>query len=594
MRLRPPPTLPLAALTLLLASTGLSGASLATPAGRPITVRLVAINDFHGNLEADDLELRWPNPANPAAPHKLAVGGAAALAGLIHSLRQDRPYSLVLSSGDLFGATPLISALLRHEPTLATAHRLGVALATPGNHEFDAGQKELLRLLQGRCGAPDPRGATQSCAFGPIEPARFQTLAANLAAVDGPPPFAPYAIRAFGGVKVGFIGAVTRATPLLVTPSAIEGLRFGEEAQGINQAAAALQRQGVQAIVVLIHEGGETGDPSQPLDWNNSRCPAARGRIFAIAQQLSPAVDVVFSAHTHQGYNCRQNGRPILQATSYGRGVAVVDVALNPRSGDVDRARTVSRNLPVLNERTAPALRQAVLAGEPAPWRAVLARSRPDAAVAADVTRWASAVAPIAQRVVGQITGSFERGGPADSTAGRLIADAQLAATRAAASGGAEAALTNPGGIRASLPCEGHPPCSVRYGQLFAMQPFGNTLTLLTLSGAELKELLESQQPPGREPATLLSPSATLRYRWQARAPHGQRVSDLRLHDRPIQPDQEVRLVVNSFLAAGGDGFTAFRKGRHPRGGPLELEALEMYLRRARSPDPNPRITLVP
>jgi 5'-nucleotidase len=571
------------ALTLLL-----GGASLAAPLERPISVRLIAINDFHGNLEAGNLELRWPNPANPTAPHKLAVGGAAALAGLIQSLRQDRPDSVVLSSGDLVGATPLISALLRHEPTIATANRLGVELAAPGNHEFDAGRGELARLLQGRCGAPDPRGITTSCALGPIRPARFQTLAANLEDVNGPPPFPASAVRTFGGVKVGFIGAVTQTTPTIVMASAIQGLRFREEARSINQAAAALQRQGVQAIVVLIHEGGETGEPNQPLDWNNSRCPNARGRLFEIVQQLSPAVDVVFSAHSHQGYNCRQDGRPILQATSFGRGVAVVDVALNRRSGDVDRALTLSRNLPVLNERTDPGLRQAVLAGEPEHWRGALARSKPDAAVAREVAAWARAVAPIAQRVVGRITGSFERGGAADSTAGRLIADAQLAAARA------DAALMNPGGIRANLPCQGPPPCPVNYGQIFAMQPFGNSLTVLTLSGTDLKELLERQQPPGREQATLLSPSATLRYRWHTKAPFGQRVRDLRLHGRPIQANQEVRLVVNNFLASGGDGFTLFLKGRNPLGGALDVEALEAYLQSERGPDPVPRITLVP
>ena len=577
------------ALTLLL-----GGASLAAPLERPISVRLIAINDFHGNLEPGTLELRWPNPATPASSHKLAVGGAAALAGLIQSLRQEMPYSLVLSSGDLIGATPLISALLRHEPTIATANRLGVDLAAPGNHEFDAGREELARLLQGRCGAPDPRGVTSSCALGPIQPARFQTLAANLEDRNGPPPFAASAIRTFGGIKVGVIGAVTQTTPTIVIPSAIQGLRFREEARAINQAAAALQRQGVQAIVVLIHEGGETGEPNQPLDWNNSRCPNARGRIFEIAQQLSPAVDVVFSAHSHQGYTCLRDGRPSLQATSFGRGVAVVDVALNRRSGDVDRALTRSRNLPVLNERTDPGLRQVVLAGEPEPWRPALARAKPDATVAREVAAWARAVAPIAQRVVGRITGSFERGGPADSPAGRLIADAQLAATQAAANGGAEAALMNPGGIRTNLACQGPPPCPVTYGQLFAMQPFGNSLTVLTLSGTDLKELLERQQPPGRDQATLLSPSATLRYRWHSTAPFGQRVSDLRLQGRPIQPNQEVRLAVNSFLASGGDGFTLFLKGRHPLGGPLDLEALEAYLQRERAPDPVPRITLVP
>jgi 5'-nucleotidase len=590
----PPP--PLAALTLLSASP-----THAAPPPEPIQLRLIAINDFHGNLEEGHLELRWPNPTTPAAPSKLATGGAPAIAGLVHSLRQGTPHSLVLSSGDLIGATPLISALFRHEPTIAIANDIGVDLAIPGNHEFDAGQAELLRLLKGGCqtqepatAQPGPTGAgpTPPCALGPHPPARFQTIAANIKTSSGGPLFPATAIRTFGGVKVGFIGATTPSTPKIVIASGVRGLRFSDEAEAINQAAAILQRQGVQALVAVIHEGGETGTAGQPLDWNNPSCPNARGPIFAIEKRLSPAIDVVFSAHSHQGYNCLIDGRPILQATAFGRGVAVVDLALNPRTGDVDRARTTSRNLPVLNGRTAPALRQLVLAAEPTPWRGVLARATLDPAVAARVAVYARAVAPIAMRAVGRIGGSFFRGGATDSAAGRLIADAQLAATQSPAAGGAQAALMNPGGIRAHLSCRAAPPCVVTYGEIFAMQPFGNSLVVLTLSGAELKELLERQQPPGAPRPTFLQPSASLRYRWVAQAPFGSRVRDLRLNGRAVSERQNVRVVVNSFLAQGGDGFEGFLQGRELVGGPLDVEALAAHLRSNPAPDPQPRISL--
>jgi 5'-nucleotidase len=500
---------------------------------------------------------------------------------------------LVISSGDLIGASPLISSLLHDEPTIAIANQLGMDLASPGNHEFDAGRDAYLRLLQGGCAPAKANGQKVSCALGPHGPAQFQTIAANIETTAGAPLFPAIAIRAFGGVRVGVIGAVTKTTPTLVIPSAIQGLRFTDEADSINRAAAFLQRQGVQAIVAVIHEGGETGAPGQALDWNNPACPGARGRIFAIARQLSPAIDVVFSAHTHQGYNCRIDGRPILQATAYGRGVSVVDLVLDPRTRDVDRDRTSSRNLPVLNSRTEPAQRQAVLAGEPAPWRQVLERARPDALVAEKVAAAARVVAPKAQRPVGWIGGPFPRGGPADSPAGRLIADAMLAATRATAGGGAEAALVNPGGIRADLPCRTTPPCPISYGEIVTMQPFGDTLVVLTFSGDEVKELLESQQPPERAQPTLLIPSASLRYSWLATAPFGQRVSNLRLNGLPLQPRQSVRLVVNTFLAQGGDGFALFLQGRDPVGGPLDVKALEDFLQTRPVPDPLPRITLV-
>lgn len=555
-----------------------ASAQRSIPTPQEVRLRLIAINDLHGNLEAGTLSLNWPNPHNPSATTTLRVGGAPALAGLITSLRQGAPHSLVISSGDLIGATPLISGLFRDEPTIAIANRLGINLAIPGNHEFDAGQSELMRLLNG----------------GPHPPARFTMISANITTASGATLFPATAIHSVGSVRVGFIGAITRSTPKIVIASGITGLRFEGEAEAINRAAAALQRQGVEAIVAVIHEGGEVGKPGTPLDWNNTNCPDARGPIFAIARQLSPAIDVVFSAHSHQGYNCWIDGRPILQSTAFGRGVSVVDLAINPRTGDVDRANTAARNLPVLNTHTHPELREAILAAEPSPWRQVLEGSRPDPEVAALVTSYANAAAPKAQQVVGTIGGTFDRTGPSDSSAGRLLADAQLAATRSPSSGGAQAALINPGGIRADLPCQGQSPCRISYGDIFAMQPFGNTLVVLTLNGVELQGLLERQQPPGATKPTFLQPSATLRYQWVGQAPFGQRVRQLQLNGRPIQPSQLVRLVVNSFLAQGGDGFEGFLQGRDPEGGPRDVDALATFLASNPAPDPQPRITLVP
>ena len=599
---------PLLAPTLVALALLASSPSLAAPAPSPIMLRLIAFNDFHGNLEEANLSLPWPanNSINPAptdarsAPAatsattiKLPAGGAAALAGLVRSLRQGVPHSLVISSGDLFGATPLISSLLRHEPSIAIANQIGVDLASPGNHEFDAGRAEYLRLLEGRCAPPEADSPLKSCALGPTLPARFQTIAANIETTANTTLFPATTIREIGGVKVGFIGAVTKTIPTLVMSSAIEGLSFSDEVDSLNQAAAALQRQGVEAIIAVVHEGGEIGAPGQPLQWNTTTCPNARGRIFDIARQLSPAIDVVFSAHTHQGYNCLVDGRPVMQATAFGRGVSVVDLALNPLTRDVDRTRTISRNLAVLNARTEPAQRQAVLDAEPVPWRAVLERATADRQVADRVAAYARVVAPLAQRQVGWIRGGFERGGPTDSAAGRLIADAQLAATRAPAAGGAKAALVNPGSIRADLACRTTPPCAVTYGDIIAMQPFDDPLIVLSLSGSQLKELLESQQPPERSQPTFLIPSASLRYSWRANAPFGQRVQNLRLNGRPVEPDQSVRLVVNSFLSQGGDGFTIFRQGRDSVGGPLDVQALEDALQAKPAPDPQPRITLM-
>jgi 5'-nucleotidase len=570
-------------------------APTAAPAARPGTVqlRVIAFNDFHGHLEAGNLALNLPDPARPGQVQRVAAGGAADLAGLVQALRQGAPHSVLASTGDMVGAAPLVSALFRHESTVDVLNQIGVDVAVLGNHEFDAGTPELLRLLGGGCAANAPDATNLSCALRPEHPgARFPVLAANVHA-GGRPLLPPTWVLTLDGVKVGFIGAVTRSTPSIVVPSGVAGLRFGDEAEAINRAAAALDAQGVKALVALVHAGGETGGPGQAADWNDPACPGWRGDMVRIAQRITPRVDLILSAHTHQGYNCLLDGRPVLQALSHGRAVSVADLVVDAATGEVDRAATRSRNLPVFNAQTDTAQRQRLLAAEPPPWAEALRRAQPVAAVQQAVAAYAQAAAPRAMRPAGRIAGNFDRRGRTDSAAGRLVADAQLAATRAAEHGGAQLALMNPGGVRADLACSGTPPCTVTYGDAFTMQPFGNSLVVMTLSGAELKMLLEQQQPPGRSAPSFLAPSAGLAYRWLASAAPGQRVQALQLHGQPVRPDQDYRVTVNSFMADGGDGLRPLQAGRQRVGGVQDLDALLAWLQTTPEPVATPRITWV-
>ena len=568
------------------------------PPAEPVKLRLIAFNDFHGNLESTGLTLPWPDPAQRDKAVRLAAGGAASLAGTIQALRAGAANSIVISSGDLIGGTPLISALFLHESTVDVMNRIGVDIAIPGNHEFDAGQDELLRVLSGGCRPNTPEAPSLSCAFAdrgePHAGARFPLFAANVLTARGQTLFPPSIVKTVSGVRIGFIGAVTRITPTIVVPSGVAGLRFTDEADALNAEAARLQAQGIQALVAVIHEGGDTGTPGLPLEWNDAGCPQPRGAIFDIAKRLSPDIDVIFSAHTHQGYRCVVDGRPIMQATALGRGVSVADLVIDPRTGDVDRSRTTHRNLPVFNERSDTRLREAIIAAEPEPYAAVLRSAQPDGAIAARVAAYASAAAPRAQKAVGRIGGAFERSARTDASAGRLIADAQWLATRAPERGGAAFALMNPGGVRSDLRCAGSepPPCTITYGEAFTMQPFGNSLTVLTLSGAQVRQMLEDQQRPGRSGPSFLIPSSSLTYRWAARAEHGQRVQDLRVSGVPLDPAADYRLTVNSFLADGGDGIVMLVNGRNKLGGELDIDALIALLKTSPSPDPVPRITL--
>jgi 5'-nucleotidase len=566
-------------------------------------LRLIAFNDFHGNLESGQLNLELSDPLQPSQRMRVPVGGAAALAGLVQRLRQGAPHSLLVSTGDLLGASPLVSTLFKHESTVAVMNQIGLQASVVGNHEFDAGLPELLRLAKGGCAVTTPDVAVTSCAQGRYEGMHFPLLAANVRQTqDGKTPLAPYVVKRFGGIPVGIIGVVTRDTPNMVNPTAIRGLRFDDEAQAVNRSAAQLRKQGVRAIVLLAHEGGEIGTVATPADWNDSSCPQARGPIFDIAQQVSPDVDVILSAHTHKGYRCMLNGRLIIQSTSFGRGVSVVDLALNPRTRDIDRARTHSINLPVVNDATDVALRARIARTLPAPYNAVLMATRSDADIQQMVSRFSTMVAPKANRPVGQILGAFTcEDQQSDCRAGRLLADAQLAVTAAADQGGAQIVFTNAGGVRSEWPCQAPGPCLVTFGQVFAMQPFGSSLVVMTLSGAQIKAALEAQYKPDQAYPAFLQPSQGFTYTWQASAPVGDKVRDMRLNGQPIEAPVLYRVTVNSFLAEGGDGFVVFKQGSARRSGGLDIDALLDFLKpslrddkAAVIPMDAPRITWAP
>jgi 5'-nucleotidase len=549
-----------ALLVVTIAALALASAPAMHSQGIPVEVRVIAFNDFHGHLEPGENRIEVPEPTDPAHTRPLRVGGAAHLATLIGRLRAEQPRNVVVSSGDLVGASPLVSGLFHDEPTIEVMNAIGVDLNSVGNHEFDRGVEELKRLAQGGC-ATAVNDHHRSCSLRTYEGARFPFLAANvLDRSNEQPIFAATTVKDFEGVRIGFIGVVTRSTPGIVIPSGVAGVRFLPEARVLNEQAKALQDRGVQAIVAVVHEGGDA-------DGHFNACANPRGAIFDIERELDPAIDVVLSAHTHRGYNCLVGDRTVIQGASFGRLVSVIDLAVDRTTGDVIRARTRARNVPVINGAEA----DDVLARRFQPLPA-------DPAVAAIVESYRAAAAPLATRPVGRISGPFERrpGAGGDHVLGRLIADAQLAATRA---NGAQVAFTNPGGVRTNLSASGADG-TVTYADAYATQPFGNSLVTMTLSGAELKALLEQQWSTNRrDGARILQPSSGFSYEWDSRRPPGRRVEAMRLDGRAVNPTDEVRLTVNSFLAAGGDGFRVLRDGRDRVGGPLDLDAFTDYLR---------------
>jgi 5'-nucleotidase len=557
---------------LLVACAPLGREPSGMPAGEAVSLRVLAFNDFHGHLRPGEAgTVAVPDPAAPGGVRRVEAGGAAALAALIAERRAGRDHVLVLSGGDLIGASPLTSALFHDEPTIEVMNRIGVDANVVGNHEFDRGRAELMRLMAGGCAPPAADGVRASCAAptASYAGARFPFLAANVRDADGLAILPASIVRRVGTVRVAVIGAVTRTTPTIVAPAGIVGLRFEDEAEAINREVRSLRAQGIETFIAVIHEGGRAAARTGA----GGECVQASGPIFDIVDRLDRAVDLVLSGHTHQSYLCRRNGVPVAQSGAYGRLLAEIDLRLDPATGDVVPGSLTMSNLPVLHD-----------------------PARVDAAVAAIVERYASLARPRAEREVGRLreaVGTQPSAG-GDSPAGRLIADAHLAATRGKAVGAAQIAFMNPGGIRAGLAMRA-PEGAVSYGDAFAMQPFGNSLVTMTLTGAQIATLLEQQWTGvNRDRPRILQPSAGFGYVWDANAPAGARVvpGTMRLDGRLIEPQAVYRVTVNSFLADGGDGFTVFTEGEGRVGGPQDLDALTTWLR-ARSPltpDAVPRI----
>jgi 5'-nucleotidase len=524
----------------LLAGCALPPAAVPPALAATVKVQILAINDFHGNLKPPLDGIRIQDPATPGKRINIAAGGAEYLATQVALLRARNANHVFVAAGDLIGASPLLSALFHDEPTVEALSLMGLEASAVGNHEFDKGATELLRMQRGGCspvaGCKGPK---------PFKGAGYQYLAAStVVEATGQTLLPAYHVKTFEGVPVAFIGLTLKGTPNIVVPAGVAGLRFDDEAETVNRLVPGLRTQGIEAIVVLIHEGGiPVGDYNE--------CPGISGPIVDIVKKLDKAVDLVISGHTHRAYNCRIDGRLVTSGDKYGTIVTAIDLVLDRQTRDVVSAQ--AENHIVRNATLAKAPEQTAL-----------------------IAQYEQLAGPLTQRVVGRIAAALPRdSNPAGETAlGQVVADAQLAATRDV---GAQIALMNPGGIRAALalPADG----LLRYEDLFSVQPFYNNLVTMTLTGAQILQLLE-QQWTGQVSARLLQVSQGFAYTWDAARPLGQRLvpGSVTLDRKPLDPAASYRVTVNSFLAGGGDSFPALKAGTDRRTGMMDVDALERYV----------------
>ena len=623
----------------------LSTAATAQTNTQPIKVKIVGFNDFHGNLESPGTF--GANTSVPAA-NRPRVGGADYLAAYVAEMKSKNPNTVVVGAGDFVGATPLISSLFFDEPAVEALNKIGVDFSSVGNHEFDKGKDELRRLQMGGCkmvgGQTDPNSCKGfgSSAPGTFDGAKFKWLSANVVeTATGRSLLPPYGVKSFAGVKVAFIGMTLKGTPSIVTPTGVAGLSFKDEADTVNALVPVLRAQGIEAIVVLVHQGAFQ-NPAVAGGFNNQdingclnnlkNTDGSDSDLGKIIARLDNAVDLVVSGHTHAAYNCSKNtvdngntprvaglpnktGRlvPVSSASAFGRVLSEIDLSIDPKSRDVV---DVSINNRLVDRSNAVATQ--LIANNPT--------------VQNLVNSYANAVSPLANQVVGTLTADLSNAANAagEMPAGDLIADAQLQATQPAQVGGAVMAFMNAGGVRSPgfvKPAGATSPFDITYGNAFTVQPFGNSLVTLTLTAQQIKDLLEQQFKGcnGQGTTRIMQISNGLQYSWSDAAPACAKIVDVNFTPTDVtvyppvatgavdklviggvvqNPSKTYRVTVNNFMATGGDGFTTLLGGSNVLGGAQDIDALIAYLAgykgAAKAYDPGhaslkkPRITKLP
>lgn len=605
---------------LALAGLGLTTACAAPPGTtEPFTVKIIGFNDYHGNLESPGTF--GVNTSIPAA-QRPAVGGADYIAAWVAKLKEQNPNNVVVGAGDLIGASPLVSALFHDEPAIETLNRIGLEFNAVGNHEFDDGTAELMRMQMGGCLVVNGEVDANSCRGAevgtpaPFEGAWFKYLSANVfSTATGETFFPAYGIKQFNHgphkVKVAFIGMTLKATPTIVTPAGVAGLEFRDEADTVNALIKRLRAQKVESIVVLVHQGGFQGTGFS--DINGCDGNLAGSDIANIVSRLDDAVDLVISGHTHAAYNCSANtvdvktvggvitttprptglpnavGRliPVTSASAFGRVLSDIDVTIDPATRDITQVEAHN----ILVDRTNPSVTA-------------------NAEVKGIVDGYKALVSPLANAVIGSITTDLTNSNSYDKAcnmpAGNLIAESQLAATAPADFGGAVIAFMNRGGVRnpgflyaGSSAGEGDG--NVTYGEAFTVQPFGNSLVTMTLTTQDIKNALEQQFAGCRGQAAtatrIMIPSNGFKYTWDGAKACDARISNVTLTHGGVtetlvdaagvvqNPAKTYRVTVNNFMSTGGDGFTTFLKGTNLLGGAQDIDALTAYMAQYKSPN---------
>ncbi|WP_316571467.1 5'-nucleotidase C-terminal domain-containing protein [Neobacillus sp. YIM B06451] len=516
-----------ASLSASLLMTGMIGGSVSAkeqkvPPGlekkENVKVQILSVNDLHGKINVSEQQKNDPN----------TYGNAAYLAAYLRDREQTNENTLIVHSGDMVGGSPPVSALYQDEPTVEIMESIGFDVGTVGNHEFDEGVDELLRLTYG---GDHPNGTAN------YDGTDFPMVAANVVYKDsGELVLPPYYIKNVKGQKIGFIGVTTTETPNMVVAKGITNIEFTDEAEAINKYVPELSKRGVEAIVVLAHVPGSQAGES------------ATGDIAELATEINDKVDVIVAAHNHQKVDAVVDNKLIVQAGEYGKAFADIDLEIDAVTGDV-----VKKEAEIVD-----VIQQGVT---------------PDPEVAAILEKYSTAIAPKLNEVIGQAA-SFMEGGYitknyfGDNALGNLIADGMNAAT------GSDFAMMNGGGIRANLNAG-----EITWEELYNIQPFGNTLVTVEVEGSEMDEIVNAQ-------ISSYGPDASIGgflYKWDSATG---KVTEITLSDgTPIDQNATYTLTVNNYMYDHySDKYKLRAYGENPVQGPEDLQATVDFVKSFTSP----------
>lgn len=494
--------------------------SLKLPKVQPFELQLLGINDFHGQLDTFNSSLN--------------AGGIEYLAAYLKQREAQNPNTLLVHAGDVVGASSPVSALLQDEPTITFLNELGFDVGTVGNHEFDEGVTEMMRLING---GSHPKTVDK---YGRFAGANFPYVAANVVDVaTNQPILPPYDIEVVNGVPIGFIGVALTDTPNIVMPSGVAGLKFTDESEAINKYSAELKAQGVKTIIVLAHDPSSSNkDGSNPV-----------GELVDIANKVDDEVDVLFGGHNHAYTNTMVDGKLLVQSYSYGTAFSDVDLVINPKTKDVESKKaeivTTYRN-----------------------------SITPDAKIKQMLDAYVANVGPILNEVIGTTPSPISRTANAagESALGNMIADAMRTQT------GTDFAFMNPGGVRADIDAG-----NITWKEAFTVQPFGNDLVKMTVTGADIKTLLEQQWGT----KVRIMPISGLKVAYNDSRAAGDRIVSMVKNDgTPIELNKSYTITVNNYMADGGDGYTVLAGITNRTVDIVDLEAFVNYIKAKGVVDP--------